>query len=137
VIKALEHHVNLMSSGNSQTDFKDESGLNGKIPFTLQEQTHIYTISLELLSNLKKYAKFKYLKVTVEKDRNILIIDFMHNGIGIDNNRIKKLTENSTGIGLKSIGARVLMLNGSLNYTMDEHTACVTLKVPIKNETTN
>jgi len=132
VIGALEHHVKMLNTQHSKTDFKDETNLNGKIPFSLQDQTHIYRICLEVLNNLKKHSKFKYLKVSAEVISDSLTIDFMHDGVGITNEKIKSLTENSNGIGLKSIQGRVLILNGDLNYTTDNHAACITLKVPIK-----
>ncbi len=76
------------------------------------------------------------MKVTIEIENDFLNIDFMHDGEGISNEAIAVLTESSAGLGLKSIQARVLILNASINYSADAHAACVNLKIPIriKNE---
>jgi signal transduction histidine kinase len=131
VLKALEDYINYScESKTSQINFENRTAFGEVIPFQMSEQHNIYRICLELLQNLKKYSNFKKLHVVVENDVGNLRIEFIHDGIGVNNEDIERFTNTSKGLGLKSLKSRSQILNASIDYSFDNHTGGVLLTIP-------
>lgn len=84
------------------------SNLEGKIDENIE--INLYRIVIELINNTVKYAKAKYIKIRIEKNRDI-ILTFEHNGIGFD---VEKVMKESKGMGLKNLFSRIDFLNGKI-----------------------
>ncbi len=65
---------------------------------------------------------------------NNLVIEFTHNGKGISNAEIEALSESNTGLGLKSLKSRLLILKAEVNYYKDINNSTITLFIPISDE---
>lgn len=132
VIKALEHYITYVneSADTHKTHFENRSTFGESLPFSMPEQHYIYRICLELLQNLYKYADYRSLHVITSNDDKHLQIEFIHDGKGIDNEEIERLTERSTGLGLRSLQSRALILNASIDYSFDKQTAGITVSIP-------
>ncbi len=131
LIKALNYHMNTIRDlSESKADFENKTQFGETIPFTKTDELNIFRICLEILNNLMKHAKYNYLKVTVESDEENLIIDFMHDGKGITNNEVHLLRETAKGVGLNSIFSRAMLMNCSIDYTVEREMALVNLKIP-------
>ncbi len=133
LIKALSYYIDqIKDTGDSKADFENLTMFEEKIPFSKTDQLHIYRICLEILNNLYKHAKYNYLKVTIESQNNALEIEFMHDGKGITNKEIETLTESATGLGLRSLKSRIMLLNADIDYTTDSDMASVKVTIPLK-----
>jgi len=133
LIKALSDHVARLNGVNGKKSyFEIISTFEEQLPFTMGEQLNIFRMCSEILNNLGKHAFYGYLKVTMEYIDNSLIIDFIHDGKGITNEKIVEAENSNTGLGLKSLKSRAIILNADINYTTEDDTSCVSLKIPLK-----
>lgn len=130
-IKALSYHMNTIRDlSDSKADFENRTQFGEIIPFTKTDELNIFRICLEILNNLMKHSKYKYLKVTIDRDGEVLVIDFMHDGIGITNNEVYLLRESAKGVGLNSIFSRAMLVNGKIDYSVEQGTASVNFQIP-------
>lgn len=130
-IKALGYHMNTIRDlSDSKADFENRTQFGENIPFTKTDELNIFRICLEILNNLMKHSKYKYLKVTIDRDGEALVIDFMHDGIGITNNEVYLLRESAKGVGLNSIFSRAMLVNGKIDYLVEQGTASVNFQIP-------
>jgi two-component system NarL family sensor kinase len=131
-IKALRQYMEMIrDTGETQADFENKTD-SDHISLSVSDQLNIYRICLEILNNLFKHARYKYLKVTVEKEANLLSIDFTHDGIGITTEEVAKITESSSGLGLKSLRSRVLLLHANIDYMVEAEISSVNLRIPVE-----
>jgi len=70
----------------------------------------IYSIIQELITNAVKHAKAKEVLVQCTIHENAVNITVEDDGIGF----APKMKKESSGLGLKSVNARVALLNGSI-----------------------
>lgn len=95
------------------------------------KQLLVFRMCLEILTNISKHGRFDYLKVVADELPGQLVVTFAHDGKGISNNEVKRLRESSTGLGLKSLHSRALILNATLDYSTDMGVNYVKLTVPL------
>jgi signal transduction histidine kinase len=105
--------------------------------FNKQEQLNIYRICLEITNNLFKHSGCTQFTLGIFNLNNNLCFEFLHNGKGVTNEEMKTFTENSNGLGLKSLKARSLILNAKLDYQKNQNLSSIKLLIPFKNEKTN
>ena len=133
LLKSIEIFVKNFNKGETSTaEFHNETLFAGELPFSQDDQLIIYRICLEILNNLQKHAKYDYLNVTLEDMKDNFVLVFAHDGVGITNEEITKLSESSNGIGLKSLQSRALFLNAKIDYLVDVGASFVKLVIPIK-----
>lgn len=138
LLMALEEHCEILNEGvNRKVFFDNETITESSLPFSASEKANIYSVCLELLQNLNKYAAYKTLRVKAELSNNALILEMTHNGIIITNEEIDILTANANGLGLKSIQSRCLVLSASVNYSSHDGIAFISFSIPIKKSNTN
>ncbi|MCC6370742.1 MAG: hypothetical protein IT236_07055 [Bacteroidia bacterium] len=131
LIAALEEHIDYLSEADEgEILFENKSNYENNLPFTTADQNNIFRICMELMQNLSKYAHYDSLQVCISSAEEYLIIEFIHDGIGINNEAIKEFTESGLGIGLQSLKSRSMILNANIDYSFDEHTAGIVLTVP-------
>jgi signal transduction histidine kinase len=87
---------------------------------------------LEILNNLRKHAKYNALFVEVSNTQDELIISLRHDGKGVTNEEIETFTRLSTGLGLKSLRSRAILLNAGIIYEKGKNFSTVSLTVPLK-----
>lgn len=133
LLHALGDYVEQIGNAeDAMADFENTTSFGKNLPFAYNEQVNIYRVCLELLNNLYKHARYKYLKMIVEKNGNYLDFVFMHDGKGITNEEIETLSNDADGIGLKSLKSRAQMLSARYDYVVEKETASITFSVPIK-----
>lgn len=138
VIRALENHIAVLKNSQAALiEAENRSGFETELPFAMNEQVSIYRLCLELLNNLKKHARYDYLRVVFETTGRFLKITFSHDGKGISNEQINQIRLTSTGIGLKSIESRLLVLNAEIDYQADEDVATITVLTPFTHDTSH
>jgi NarL family two-component system sensor histidine kinase LiaS len=110
-------------------DFKSELegfSIDKKIEF------HLYRLIKEIINNTIKHTKASTIELEIIANKMLLTITISHNGEGITTKEIKKLAENSTGLGLKSIFSRGQLINSEIQYLVPENqNAKVTIKTPL------
>ncbi len=136
--KSLEEYISQLERiGEVRAEFistVDEVEVN---QFSKQEQLNIYRVCLEVLNNLFKHGSYTELTLSMEKESDSLNIIFEHNGKGVTNEEMEVYTKNSKGLGLKSLKARVLILNASLNYSVNQNYSTIKLNIPFRYEQKN
>lgn len=132
LIKTLEEYIKKIGSDLIQVKITND--LNSDIPDQLkkQQQLLIYRVFLELMNNLLKHSGFNQINLLLKEEGANLILQIFHNGKGITNEEIEKLTEASKGLGLRSLKARVLLLNGNIDYQKNETLSSIKLSIPVK-----
>jgi signal transduction histidine kinase len=133
LIKSLGYYMNTIRDiVGSKADFENKTQFEENLPFSETDELKIFQICTEIINNLLKHSKYKYLKVTVENDKNSLSIDFTHDGKGISNNEVDLMRKTGAGVGLNSIFARAMRVNADINYSIEQGSASVNLTIPFK-----
>lgn len=131
LIHALEQHAVLLNTNEDCViELENLSSFQNESPFSKKDEVTIYRMFLEILNNLRKHAHFSYLWVTIENEDNSLLIEFTHNGTGVTNEQIEIYTKAATGLGLKSLQSRLMVLNAAINYTKDLEASTIKLQIP-------
>lgn len=131
-IKVFENYGKYAAeNARTQITFEDRTVGHPDLLFSKTEQHNMYRICLELFQNLQKYSHYTRLQILISNSNKKLLIEFIHDGKGINNADIENLTKSSSGHGLRSLKSRVLILNAELDYSFDEHTSGIVLSIPI------
>ncbi len=85
---------------------------------TLSEtsELHLFRITQELFSNAIKYSNASTVQLTLEKQEDIVSLQYVDDGRGFDLEKAKE----AKGIGMSGIENRVAILNGSLQIETSE-----------------
>jgi two-component system, NarL family, sensor kinase len=93
----------------------------------------IYRIVQELSSNCLKYAKAKNVDITITKVDQSILLKYQDDGKGA---KLDGIT-NKTGIGLKNIESRVLLLDGLVQFiSQPEQGFACEITIPLQNNIT-
>ncbi len=133
LLKAIELSVKQMNDNvkTGVAEFHNNTIFSGELPLSTNDQLTIFKICREILNNLAKHSDYAYLKVSLEEVKDNFILLFSHDGKGVTNQEIKVLRDTSTGMGLKLLESRLILLNAELNYLIDDEVSSVRLIVPI------
>lgn len=114
-IKDLCRQIKL--SGGAEVDFfcADDLGISDKTT-----ELQLYRLIKEVLNNTIRHAKPAFIEINMEINENRLNVIILHNGLGITTQEIIRLSENSKGLGLKSILTRIGLLNGTIEFSESE-----------------
>ena len=133
LLMALEEHCDILNDGiNHKVLFSGDAVNENDLLFSISEKANIYSVCLELLQNLNKYASYKTLRFNAELTPEALVLEMTHNGTLISNQQIEVLTANAKGIGLKSIQSRCLVLNANVNYSSHDGIGFISFSIPFK-----
>ncbi len=132
LIKTLEEYVKKFASDTIVVKVTNELRKDISQQLSKQEQLLIYRVFLEVMNNLLKHSGLNEFNLILNTEQSQLAIHILHNGKGIDNDEINKYTEASRGIGLRSLKARVMLLNARLDYQKRESGSSIKLTLPIR-----
>lgn len=131
LLKALEEYIRTaQQSDDMSLEFENHVSMEEMEVFDKQAQLNIYRICLEILNNLFKHAACSQLRMLAKKTGQHILIDFIHDGKGVSNKEMEVYTENSSGLGLKSLKARALILGADINYLTDAMYSVIQLRIP-------
>lgn len=123
---------NLLDEQQNSYNAKVTSSIDAKIKWDKVNNTikiNLYRILQESLQNINKYAEADQIDVTIEKDKNIIILKIIDNGKGFETTAKKK------GIGLQNMYARANECDGIFNLKSDRGLGTVIiLSIPIKGD---
>ena len=133
LIPSLEAHINNLNK-TEKTLGKIQNKLSPELieTFTIQDQLNMYRIIMELLNNMIKHAACNHFILELSEFENKIKIQLSHDGKKISNEEIEMKSKNSDGLGLKSLNARLLLLQGDLNYYPSTPLPSVVLLIPLK-----
>jgi signal transduction histidine kinase len=126
-IKELCNQINY--AGASEITF---STVQENMEFDKKIELQLYRLVKEVLNNTVKHGKPNLIELNIEVKDSKLIVIILHNGIGIKTEAIKKLSEQSTGLGLKSILTRTQLINATIDFSiLNNQMAKVIINTPI------
>ena len=132
LIVSLESYVkNVQNMDDISGEFYSDVIPEELETFSRQEQLNMYRVCLEILNNLFKHSECKFFSVSMNSLNKSLVFKVTHNGKGISNEEMNLFTENSKGLGLKSLKARIILLKANINYNKDINSSSITLTVPL------
>lgn len=108
LIKAMEELLNRTLAKNNILYHFDYFGIEERLPEKIE--VTVYRISQELLNNTIKHSRAKNVSILLQVKNNTLQLTYEDDGIGFNSTTIKK------GIGLNSLGSRIEMVKGSLEF---------------------
>lgn len=133
LLKALEEYIRTARhSEDMSLEFENQVSTEEMEIFDKQAQLNIYRICLEILNNLFKHSQCSQLRMLTKKTPGHVEIEFIHNGRGVSNDDMEIYTEQSKGLGLKSLKARSLILGADINYQPGPPYALIRLRIPNK-----
>lgn len=93
----------------------------------IEIKMNLYRILQEALNNCNKYSNAEKINVSILKQENFVTLQIRDNGIGFNENKVKK------GIGIKNMSQRASVINAELNITSKiGKGTTVSLKIPIE-----
>jgi two-component system, NarL family, sensor kinase len=93
-----------------------------------KKQVQLYRLIKEILNNVVKHSKASKILVSVNLNNHILVTTIEHNGVGVTNEQIKKFTDESKGLGLKSIVARAQLINAKVDYLVSDPSSKIVIE---------
>jgi signal transduction histidine kinase len=135
LLKSLEDYLaHVQQMGDVQVAFENEIDEEALASFPKQDQLNTYRICLEILNNIFKHAQCSTVKMKLSLNNHVITILIKHNGQGVSNEEMDTYTDNSEGLGLKSLKARALILNATITYIKENQQSSVTLSIPYHHE---
>jgi signal transduction histidine kinase len=118
-VKKLCHEIS--QTNRLQMSFEDKTFSE----FTHQIELEIYSICLELITNILKHSKATEAKILMQEDESTLTITVVDNGIGMNE-------KDKNGKGLKNISKRLEAIKGKIetNNIANIH-SCFILTIPL------
>lgn len=108
LVKAIEELLNRSLVKNNIEFHFDCFGIEERLPEKIE--TTVYRICQELLNNTIKHSRAQNVSLLLQVKNNMFQLTYEDDGIGFNAATIKK------GIGLNSLGNRIEMVKGSLEF---------------------
>lgn len=128
IITIIEERVHFYSINFKDVVINFHSNLSKEFSMNNEDETQIYLIINELLSNAYKHSKGNYIDFQLLESENVLQIIAEDNGTGYDTQSKK------TGIGLLNIKSRVSFLKGDVNIDSNSKGTTIIINIPINGE---
>lgn len=130
--KSLQNDLEMIrSSKQISTEFSNPGGFEFEKLFSKKELLNINRLCHELINNIIKHAACNSLELQLIRNEAELHIILRHNGKIVSEDDMEQFTQNSEGLGLKSIKARIKFLNGSISYSHKDDLAYTRLSLPL------
>lgn len=134
LIKAIQHYILQLNDKEHSVEMENKTGLENNLPISINDQLNIYRLCLEVLQNLTKHARYKYLRLDLMFSKETLTFQITHNGIGVTTEEMNVKTKDSKGQGLKSIQTRLMILKGQIRYFQEQNKSVVIISIPLRHE---
>ena len=130
--EAIRHFFNLTVKG---TLIKTETDLDPDyITDRAENDISIYRMIQELLNNILKHAHPGFIKIVSKLNTENLHINIEHDGRGINQQEFEQLRYKKDGLGLKNIQNRVILLKGSIHFSVLNGKSAIQIIIPNKNQ---
>ncbi len=95
----------------------------------------VYRVVQELVNNILKYAKASEFLISSELKNNELNLVIFHNGVGLTQEQFEELRFQKSGLGLKNIQNRIILLKGTIHFTSGDEGYRINIHFPVKTTT--
>lgn len=112
LVAALRNHAERFLDGSGITFILDESGYSGRLSPDIE--TALYRVFQEALSNVRRHAQAKHVKITLELKGVIFIGVIKDDGVGFDLRSVESNGGDPRGLGLLSIKERIAQYCGQV-----------------------
>jgi two-component system, NarL family, sensor kinase len=106
-------------------------GSKSELNLPKQTELQLYRIINEILNNIIKHASPSKLHIDLINTKTKLGVAIRHDGRGLTNAALPSLTENSKGIGLKSIQSRANIIHAKIDYSINDSGSLVNIEIPL------
>jgi two-component system, NarL family, sensor kinase len=79
-------------------------------------ELQLYRVIREVINNMLKHSQASTIRVQIRSNESVLTVVISHDGLGITNEAVTKLSQTQQGIGLKSIQSRIQLIKASIQY---------------------
>jgi PAS domain S-box-containing protein len=116
-----------------ENDIEYEFSDDGKEkPLTDDLRILLFQAVRELLTNIRKHAKAKKVKISIKRNKENIQIEIEDNGIGFDISALDSYCEKDVGFGLLNIRSRIDVVGGSFEIESQKKRGTkIILKAPI------
>jgi len=114
-LKELAREINSSGEAVIKISCEEDVFVNDK-----NKELQLHRLIKEVLNNTLRHAKPAFIEINIENIENNLRLSILHDGMGITTTEIKKLAENSTGLGLKSIFMRIGILQANIEFLKEK-----------------
>ena len=128
--EAVRHFMKKVADGTilkSTVDLDEEYQLSNA-----ETDLAVYRIIQELVNNLIKHAHPRLINIKSSLRNNSLQLQIQHNGNGLSQEEFEELRFKPTGLGLKNIQNRIILLKGNILFTKQgEKNYIIQLSIPV------
>ncbi len=107
---------NILKKNNIEYKFSDDGK---EKPLTDDLSILLFQAVRELLTNIRKHAKAKKVKISIKKNKDNIQIEIEDNGIGFNTSLLDSYCEKDVGFGLLNIRSRIDVVGGS--FEIESH----------------
>jgi two-component system sensor histidine kinase UhpB len=105
------------------------TGFKERLP--AEQETALYRIVQEALTNTARHAQAKHIAVTMNEDAEAVYVKIRDNGIGFDADTVLKTPYQERGLGLAGMSERAVLLDGSLTiHSAIGHGTTIQVRIP-------
>lgn len=97
-------------------------------------ELQVYRMVQEILNNILKHGGASEIYLSGKRSENDYTIMIEHNGTGLSNEEVDDISQRSTGLGLKSIMSRALVIGSTVSYKNHSPRPSVTIIIPNVHE---
>jgi signal transduction histidine kinase len=131
LVSAIEDHLSKINLGGMiRVTLNNRLPANFNIAFSLHDQLQIFRVFLELVNNLIKYGRPTEMSVSINGQNSSFSIVLVHNGIGVSTSTVDAIMVKSSGLGLKSIRARAMLLRAKVSYLDSPGSPAILFSIP-------
>ena len=128
--EAIRHFMKKITGGtvvNSTVELDDEYQISNA-----ETDLAVYRILQELVNNLIKHAHPRLINIRSSLGQNQLQLQIQHNGEGLTQDQFEELRFKPSGLGLKNIQNRIILLKGNILFTqLDTGKYTIQLTIPV------
>lgn len=128
--EAIEHFIDKITEKTTLNVTlnldKNYSSING------EDDISIYRLIQELANNILKHSSATKIDISSTLKPTSVKFFVSHDGTGLTNEQFIKLRHNKTGMGLKNIQNRIVLLKGEIDFYKNENCNEVSFEVPLK-----
>ncbi len=120
---------NILKKNNIEYKFSDD---RKEKPLTDDLRILLFQAVRELLTNIRKHAKAKKVKISIKRNKDNIQIEIEDNGIGFNTSSLDSYCEKDVGFGLLNIRSRIDVVGGSFEIESHKKRGTkILLKAPI------
>lgn len=112
LVAALRNHAEKFLNGSGTAFQLDASEYSGRL--SPEIETTLYRVFQEALSNVRRHAQAKHVKITIKLNNGVFEGEIMDDGVGFDLRSVESNGDGPRGLGILSIKERISQYCGQV-----------------------